>query len=161
MNSSTAARTVVFLVLLASTGCATLFAGGPDEIPVRTNPPGAYVYVDGRIVGRTPVLISLDRNHSIGDIRIYYPGFMPVQVLRSKSFNLWTLGNFFLAIIPVVVDLATGDYMAFDDDEIAIALQPGQGPPPYGVPPQMPPTYGAPPPYGAPPQEPQPPQPVQ
>jgi hypothetical protein len=155
MSSRTATR-LAFAALLATTGCATLFAGGPDEIPVRTNPPGAYVYVDGRIVGRTPVLISLDRNHSIGDIRIYYPGFMPVQILRNKSFNLWTLGNFFLAVFPVVVDLATGNYLAFDDDEIGIALQPGQAPPPYGVPPQMPPTYGAPPTY-----EPQPPQPVQ
>ena len=130
---------LVALALAASlTGCATIVAGGPDTIPVNTNPPGAYVYVNGQVVGQTPMVIELDRNRSMADIRIYYPGFVPIQISRYKSLNGWVFGNIFLTIWPVIIDIATGNWQRFDDEPIAIGLQPGQAPPPYGVQPQTP-----------------------
>jgi hypothetical protein len=126
------------LALAVVTGCATVVAGGPDTIPINTNPPGAYVYVNGQVVGQTPMVIELDRQRSMADIRIYYPGFVPIQISRYKSLNGWVFGNFFLAIFPVIIDIATGNWQRFDDEPIAIGLQPGQAPPPYGVQPQMP-----------------------
>ncbi len=137
-SSARALRSRSAVALLVIGGCATIVAGGPDRVPVTTNPPGAYVYLDGEVVGQTPLVIVLDRQRSLGDIRIYYPGFNPVVITRYRSFNLWTLGNFFLAMIPVVVDLVTGNWQQFDDDEIAISLTPGNGPAPYGVQPQAP-----------------------
>jgi hypothetical protein len=56
-------------------GCATIVAGGPDTIPINTNPPGAYVYLNGQVVGQTPMVLELGRSRSMADIRIYYPGF--------------------------------------------------------------------------------------
>ncbi len=131
-------RAAIAALCLVLASCATIVAGGPDDVPVSTNPPGAYVYLDGQIVGQTPMVITLDRTRSLGDIRIYYPGFNPVVITRYKHVNLWIIGNFFLGLIPIVVDLVTGNWQAFDDDEISIALTPGQVPPPYGVPPQDP-----------------------
>lgn len=156
------------LCCLVLGSCATIIAGGPDEIPVTTNPPGAYVYLNGQVVGQTPMVITLDRSRAFGDIRIYYPGFNPVVITRYKNFNLWTIGNFFIGMIPVIVDIVTNNWQRFDEDEIAIALTPGQAPPPYGVEPraprgpQAPPSFGSPPPNGPPmqpPQEPRPPAP--
>lgn len=118
------------------TGCATIVAGGPDTVPISTNPPGAYVYVNGQVVGQTPMVVELDRDRSMADIRIYYPGFVPVQISRYKSLNGWVFGNFFLTIWPVIIDIATGNWQRFDDDPIAIGLTPGQAPPPYGMQPQ-------------------------
>ena len=68
--------------------------------------------------------ITLDREKSLGDIRIYYPGFQPVVFNRYKSFNWWTVGSFVLValIVPVIVDFVTGNYMRFEDDEITISL---------------------------------------
>jgi hypothetical protein len=123
------------LCLLA--GCATVFAGGPDEVPINTNPPGAYVYVNGQMVGQTPTVVRLDRHADSADIRIYYPGFQPIQLFRYKSFNMWTLGNFFLAIWPVVIDIVTGDWQCYDDAPVLVGLTPGNGPPPYGLQPTM------------------------
>jgi hypothetical protein len=80
----------------------------------------------------------------MADIRVYYPGFQPVQITRYKGLNGWVFGNFFLAIWPVIIDLATGNWQRFDEDPIAIGLTPGQAPPPYGVQPQMPPQPMAP-----------------
>lgn len=124
---------LVFAGAVLASGCATIVAGGPDTIPVNTNPPGAYVYVNGQVVGQTPMIVTLDRKRSVGDIRIYYPGFQPVQITRYKELNGWVFGNIFLMIWPVVIDFVTGDWQRYDDTPIAIGLTPGQAPPPYGV----------------------------
>jgi hypothetical protein len=129
---------LVAIALAALTGCATIVAGGPDTIPITTNPPGAYVYLNGQVVGQTPMTLELDRSRSMADIRIYYPGFVPLQISRYKSLNGWVFGNFFLMIWPVVIDFATGNWQRFSDEPIALGLTPGQAPPPYGVAPQMP-----------------------
>jgi len=78
-------RSVAVVLLLAFSGCATIMAGGPDRVPVSTNPPGATVFVDDIPAGQTPVMITLDRQHSRGVIRIELPGFEPVTVVRSKD----------------------------------------------------------------------------
>ena len=119
-------------------GCATIVAGGPDSIPISTNPPGAYVYVNGEVVGQTPLVVELQRSRRLADIRIYYPGFQPVQLARYKTFNSWVFGNFCLGIWPLVIDIATGNWQRFEDEPIAIGLTPGQAPPPYGVQPFVP-----------------------
>jgi hypothetical protein len=127
------------LASLCLAGCATVFAGGPDDVPVNTNPPGAYVYVNGVLIGQTPVVAHLDRHADSADIRIYYPGFQPVQLNRYKSFNFWTLADFpILALIfPEVIDFVTGNWQEFDEDPVLVGLTPGNGPAPYGLQPTM------------------------
>jgi hypothetical protein len=133
-------RPVVLVLLLAFSGCATIMAGGPDRIPVSTNPPGATVFVDNIPVGQTPVMITLDRQHSSGVIRIELPGFAPVSIVRSTSINGWFWANLCIGgLIGIVIDLVTGDVKAFDDAPIAIGLTPAYGPSPPGAYPAGPP----------------------
>jgi hypothetical protein len=131
-------RAVAALAIAAMLGgCATIFAGGPDTIPINTNPAGAYVYVNGQVVGQTPMTLVLDRDRGNADIRIYYPGFEPVQMFRYKSLNGWFLVN--LLVWPgFIVDLIASNWQRFDDMPILIGLTPGQAPPPYGMQPQLP-----------------------
>lgn len=158
-------RVAALVAAMLSFGCATIVAGGPDDIPITTNPPGAYVYLDGKVVGQTPLVVTLERDKSLGDIRIFYPGFQTVAIQRYKHINWWIVGNFFLAMFPVIVDFVTGNWQAFDDDSISLSLVPGDTPPPYGIQPggagQPGPRPIAPrPPPPPPPQEPRPPGPV-
>jgi len=131
---------VAALALALLTGCATIIAGGPDAVPITTNPPGAYVYVNGQVVGQTPMMVELDRGANMADIRIYSPGFQPVQITRYKSMNGWLIGSIILLplLVPIIVDFATGNWQRFDDSGIAIGLTPGQAPPPYGMQPTLP-----------------------
>jgi hypothetical protein len=112
-------------------GCATLFAGGPDRVPVATNPPGAFVYLNGRFVGQSPTVVEMDREHP-GQIQIYLPGFRPLVMSRHKSLNLWFIANILwaAAIVPVIVDIATGNYQEYEGSPIAVGLTPDAGPPP-------------------------------
>lgn len=134
------------LVLAATTGCATLFASGPAQIPVATNPPGAIVYVNGAPVGQTPTLLMLDSDLP-ANVQIYLPGYQPVQMWRQKSISGWFWVN--LLFWPgFIVDLATGNYQRYRDDGIAIGLVPSSAPPPEWH--QPPPSYQPPPPSPAP-----------
>lgn len=127
-------------LLAISTGCATLFASGPDHIPVQSNPPGAKVLVDNIQVGVTPMVVSLDRKNSHGTIRVEAPGFEPYVTQRNKSFQAVAILNC-LGLVPWVVDLVTGNYEAFDSTNISVSLvpagggAPGMPTPPVVVPP--------------------------
>jgi hypothetical protein len=131
-------RTLIALIaaaaLLGSTSCATLFASGPDEVPVVTNPPGAYVYVNAIFIGQSPTVAHLDRDHP-GQIQIYLPGFQPVVMMRGKTLNGWFIANllWFYFVVPVIVDLVTGNWQRYDDIPVMIGLMPAQSaaPPPW------------------------------
>jgi len=122
------------LSLVAVAGCATIMAGGPDVIPVATNPPNANVFVDGQFVGRTPMTISLDRHNPAAGkaIQIALDGYQPVSILRNKRINNWVWANLFWGLFPAVIDIVTGDWQTFGDDPIAIGMTPSgpMGPPP-------------------------------
>jgi hypothetical protein len=134
-------------LLVASSGCATIMAGGPDQVPIQTNPPGATVYVNGVAVGQTPIVVSLNRSTDVSDIRIMAAGFQPVEMQRYKEINGWFWANLCWGVVPMIIDVATGDMKRFDDTPIAIGLTPGgdgsmtpgmgypPGPPPPGYPP--------------------------
>jgi len=140
-------RLLSMLLILSVTGCATLFAGSAT-VPVVTNPPGAFVYINGQPVGQTPTAIALEPDRP-ANIQIYLPGFQPVQMWRQKSITGWFWVN--LLFWPgFFVDLATGKYNKYDDTGIAIGLVPAAGPPPewyqpqpgYQPPQPMPPAPG-------------------
>jgi len=139
------------LVIVALSGCATLFASGPDYVPVSTNPPGAWVYYNGVPVGQTPTTVRLERGRP-AQIQIALQGFQPVVLERYSSINGWFFANIFwvYAIVPWIIDLVDGDWQRFDDTPIAIGLMPmGGGPmPPYQQP--MQPYQQPPPPPGPP-----------
>ena len=65
-------RTVVTLLLipllvLGSSGCATMFNPRHQEVPVTSTPEGAEVWIDGEVVGVTPVTVTVkaDENHEV------------------------------------------------------------------------------------------------
>jgi hypothetical protein len=143
---------VTALISSGSSGCATIFSAGPDQVPINTNPQGATVFVDNVPVGQTPLLVSLDRTRNTGVLRIELPGFAPVIITRSKSINGWFWANLCVGIVGIVIDLATGNVQGFDDAPIAIGLTPAYAPDSGpGGPPGYPPAPGGypppPPPY--------------
>jgi hypothetical protein len=155
------------LALALTSGCATIMAGGPDHVPVSTNPPGATVFVDNMPVGTTPMMVTLNRETSSGMIRLEMAGFQPITVVRAKDIQGWFWVNVcLLSLLGVIVDVATGDFKAFDDTPIAIGLTPAYGPagapgyppaPQPGYPPGPPPAGYPPPPPGPAPAPPPPP----
>lgn len=131
---------------VASSGCATIMAGGPDQVQVQSNVPGASVYVDDILVGQTPMVVTLDREHGQGRIRVEAPGYQPVIMQRHKSINGWFWANLCLGgLVGMIVDAATGNIKSFDTTPLSVALTPIPAgyPPPAGGPPAGYPPAGA------------------
>jgi hypothetical protein len=131
---------VLSVVMVAGlTGCATLFSGGPDKIPVQSNPPGASVYVDEMLVGQTPTTVTLKRGQGSGTIKIAAPGYAPVVVQRDKKIQGWFWVNVILfSPVGIVVDLVTGNVKRYDRSPISVGLVPAGGMPPAGMSPTAP-----------------------
>jgi hypothetical protein len=70
------ARLAVLLIVglsAASGGCVR------RRLEVRTNPPGALVYVDNRLIGTTPCGVDITY-YGTREIRLVKPGFEPIAV---------------------------------------------------------------------------------
>ena len=53
---------VAFLMMISSSGCATIITGWYQKVPVSSDPPGATVQVDGDEKYITPAKLHLKRN---------------------------------------------------------------------------------------------------
>lgn len=122
------------LTLMVSTGCATLFAKGPDQVTVSTRPVGAIVMLDGVPVGETPLQVAVPRD-SEGVFTFELAGYQTRVVDMNKVVNGYTFFNFVWGVsalwpmVPVafIIDWATGDIAKFSDEPIYIELQPIHG----------------------------------
>lgn len=104
-------------------GCATILAGGPDRIAVNSEPTGAIVELDGRAVGQTPTIVTIERPDDCR-LTIRKAGYETVLVDRDKVVNGWLFANFAIGAIWIVVDLATSNQGKYSEDPIFVRLTP-------------------------------------
>ena len=128
------------LLSAALMGCATLFAPGPDMVPVRTTPSGATVYLDGMEAGRTPCIVAVPRS-SEGLFRFELAGYEPVTVDRDKVCNGLTalnlLGGWITMPLFFAIDAFTGNIGKYSTKPLHVELKPVKTPPPEVVPPTL------------------------
>lgn len=129
-------RTKLALLLLAAplaAGCATLFAPGPDWVPVYSDPPGATVRVDGVEAGRTPCHVAVPRRNK-GDLTFELAGYEPVTVSRAKVCNGLTalnlLGGLYTMPLFFLIDIATENVVKHSTKPVHVKLVPRPVPPP-------------------------------
>lgn len=121
----TIAILVAFALLLM--GCATLFAPGPDLVPLTTQPPGATVKLDGVEVGKTPCIVPVARS-SEGVFVFELAGFERATVDLDKVvngaavFNL--LGGYLTIPVFFMIDFLAGNLGKYSTEPIRIVLRP-------------------------------------
>ena len=137
--------------------CAAALAACSSSTVIRSNPPGARVFIDGMYVGQTPYVMSDTKIvGSSTSVRLEYPGLPPVAttIQRTEEFDATACigGVFFL--VPF---LWIAGYRPEHFYELA-AMAPPQPyyPPQGGYPPPQGGPYAPPPPPPAPPGQPAP-----
>lgn len=123
------------VVLLLATGCASIVCGTRQKVAVRSNPPGAVVYVDDEMKGTTsqeaPLKLSLRRSDPSISIRLELDGYEPWFTQIDREFNWWYAGNCILGgIIGLVIDAADGAMWKLDTKEISADLRTRKNPSP-------------------------------
>ena len=113
---------VAIAIMLNLSGCATIFSGGRDEITLDSEPPGAEVKANGKIIGTTPMTINAKKGKE------YRFEFSKAGYL-SKVFNLeyslgagWLFLDILTGIISIAVDAATGNWHEFETNEYVASL---------------------------------------
>lgn len=87
MNIARGALALMLSAIAASPcGCATLIYGRYESAPVRSDPPGATVIVDGKPVGDTPLSVKLSRKKS-HDVRIEKAGYIGYETTATTTDN--------------------------------------------------------------------------
>ena len=96
-------RIVPVVVALATAGCATLQTNGSTQrVPVTSAPSGANVFVNGQVVGVTPVEIVVRRRAAEHHVRVEGGG---EQTLR-RSISWWLLADVGVGVLISVFALA-------------------------------------------------------
>ena len=97
-----------FLPVLISaiflSGCATIISGDTETVTFNSSPEGADVYIDGAIIGKTPVSIVLEKNKK--DVVMFKKeGYQAVTRDLTKSYDPITM-------LSIFWDLSTTDFLS-------------------------------------------------
>jgi hypothetical protein len=104
-------------------GCATLFKGSTQVLPVNSEPMGAEVFVDGVSVGRTPIQLRLAVNRSYTiTVRDENGRERAVQVVNQIG-AVWVVLNVLGGLVPVIVDAATGAWFELQPGQVNVVLR--------------------------------------
>ena len=111
------------------TGCATVLRGTGHGIGISSQPAGAEVVIDNKVVGVTPVSAKLRRkdNHHV---TIRLDGYEPYEVVLTRQTSAWVLGNLVFGLgapIGIVIDAAAGGMYTLKPGQIEATLQPEAG----------------------------------
>lgn len=90
-------------VVAFCSGCATLASPtSVQRVPVTSAPPGAELFVDGDLVGVTPVTVELSRRDSEVSLRMEKDGFAPEEFRVERVLSRWLLLDVATIVVPYI-----------------------------------------------------------
>ncbi len=114
---------LLFMVVTLSS-CATLFAKNTKTVAFESDPPVADVYVNGVLMGQTPLSLDLpqDENYTVQFKKDGY--VIQTELINSSMGIKWLILDILGGGIPIIVDAITGDWMQLDRDNVSVFLAP-------------------------------------
>jgi len=111
------------VILLLNSGCGTMMNGTQHYLGIMSDPPGAKVTVDNKIIFDTPVTVVLDKrdNHRV---IIELDGYLPyeMKISRKPDFFLAAVGIF--PLFPsIVIDFITGGIYTLSPEQVKARLK--------------------------------------
>jgi hypothetical protein len=114
---------LIIVVCFLIPGCATLFKGISSKLDLNSDPQGAQVFVNGNLMGETPVRIKLESKGTYS-IEFKKEGF------KTKTFNIqnhvgagWIVLDILGGLLPIIVDAATGAWYDLDQTAVNAILE--------------------------------------
>lgn len=111
------------LLLLTTSGCATLFTGTSDTITIDSEPSGARVFVDGIEQGVTPATVRVRRSLGTTLVTLKLEGYDDRTFELMKEFNTVSVLNLF-SPLSWAIDIATGALMRYNPKGYDLRLEP-------------------------------------
>lgn len=113
----------IAVTALVFSSCATIFKGSTDTVNFTSEPSQAKVYVNGMLLGTTPVELELasDKTYTL---EFKKEGFETRTVILNNSVGAgWIILDILGGLIPVVIDAATGNWYELDQEHVNAILE--------------------------------------
>jgi PEGA domain len=121
---STSKVYVAAILILFTSGCATIVKGTTQKVPVASDPSNADVFVDGNLVGQTPTTVVLKRKND-HLVMVQKVGFAPKSVAVVKNVGGAVWGNILAGgLIGWGVDAADGSQYNLIPSTVSVKLDP-------------------------------------
>jgi|GEM_PF-4710560 len=117
---------------LFACGCMTDFnRPGPtrQHVTACSVPSGAEVTINGRVVGYTPLLTTLDRGTDYV-IRLSLDGYKSYEfnMIHKVDYSAWIIGNaLYGGVVGLAIDATTGAYHTLSSSDTNVKTQRGSG----------------------------------
>jgi hypothetical protein len=82
------ASATALAITMAVTGCASIMSGNKQIVTFQSSPENATVTVAGRVLGKTPISISLDKKQG-QNLVFALPGYKTVEMQLTTQIDGW------------------------------------------------------------------------
>lgn len=114
---------MIVAVAFLFAGCATIFKGSADNVGLSSNPAGAEVYVNGELMGTTPVKLKL-KSEKTYNIEFKKKGYKTVTYNLTNHVGAgWIVLDVLGGLVPIIVDAATGSWYKLDQDHFNAVME--------------------------------------
>ena len=109
-------------IILALSGCGTIFSGSTQDMSFDSNVKGVEIYIGGIKVCKTPCVYPLDKSSGSTIITAKKKGYEEQQQILKTKFNNFAILN--LSGWPSwIVDVATGGMWQYKQDGVYIDME--------------------------------------
>ncbi len=113
---------LIFLFVLE--GCASIVSGTKQEMSFQSNPDDVTVTVTGRVLGKTPLTVTIDKK-SDQSVIFTKEGYKPMTMQLTTTLDPWFWGNIVLGgFIGSTVDGLSGAVHQYSPSQYFVSLQP-------------------------------------
>ena len=113
---------LILSVLILSSSCATIMTGKTQEVTFDSEPQGVEVAVNGRVIGKTPTTIQLDKKKD-QTVSFKLEGYKTQTRTLETKVNAWFMGNIVLGgFIGSTTDGITGGMHEYSPNQYYITL---------------------------------------
>jgi hypothetical protein len=106
--------TILILNVIFNCGCATIIKGSSETIYVYCSNGIAKVYIDGSLVGSTPLALDLPTKN-VYRLEVRMDGYEDQGKLLTPNIDVgWVVADILCGFLPVFIDGATGSWFTFD-----------------------------------------------
>lgn len=93
--------------VIAFSGCAGMFSGETQMLTVKSNPDGANVTINGKVIGQTPLTAPIEKKKDLL-ITLTKDGYKEVTAPLNTSFDPMALVGLFSYGTPITTDIQKG-----------------------------------------------------
>ena len=125
---------LVLSILILTSSCAPVMTGKTQEVTFDSEPQGAEVAVNGRVIGKTPTTIQLDKKKD-QTVSFKLEGYKTQTRTLETKLNAWFIGNIVLGgFIGSSTDGITGVHKLSSSGNVIFSLDGMSGAPQNCVP---------------------------